>query len=216
MLTLVANSGQQAVTAVAGSDVDMIQNFESVVGGSGNDSITGNNLSNLISGGAGDDTLSGGSAGLDTLLGGLGNDQLILDVSQLANGSSVDGGAGTDIFRFATKASATSTNVTLGQLNTLLNSTETLDFTGTNNKINLAAIDLTSGSADRTSLAGIGGGAAVTVRYNASGANDQDTIGAVTGAAASDATGTAGTSGYTQNFYADAGKTQLLLTLIAA
>lgn len=191
-------SGDDTIVALGGDDT--------VNGGAGND---------ILDGGSGNDMLIGGG-GNDTLLGGLGNDTMILDVAQLASGSRADGGSGLDVFQFAAKASVTSTDVTLAQLDTLLDNTETLDFTGANNKINLAAIDLTAGSADRTALAGVGGGAAVTIRYNASGANDQDSFGAITGAAASDATGTAGTSGYTQNFYADAAKTQLLLSLIAA
>lgn len=208
------------VTVVTGTDVDTLLGIEGVIAGSGNDSILGNSANNTIDGGSGNDTLNGGVAGIDRLLGGLGNDTLILDLSQLGNGSTADGGASNDIFQFSASASVTTPTVTLAQLNTLLDNTETIDLTATNNRISLngsgGGIDLSAGSADRTALTGIGGGAAVTIRYNASGSNDQDTIGAVTGAAASDATGTAGTSGYTQNFYGDAAKTQLLLTLIAA
>jgi hypothetical protein len=52
------------------------------VGGSGNDTVTGNNDGDTLLGGAGNDTLDGGS-GNDTLIGGPGNDIL-------------DGGAGTN------------------------------------------------------------------------------------------------------------------------
>lgn len=193
------------------------------VAGSGNDTITGNAFSNDYAwSGDGNDSINGGGVGTDVFNAGAGNDTMILDVSQLANGSRADGGAGVDVFQFAVKATATSASATLADLNKLLDNTETLDFTGANNRINLTgsgtsgAIDLSAGSTDRTAFAEIGGGAAVTIRYNASGANDQDSFGAITGAAAMDETGTVGTSGYTQNYYADAAKTQLLLTLIAA
>ncbi|MFN9717319.1 MAG: M10 family metallopeptidase C-terminal domain-containing protein, partial [Planctomycetota bacterium] len=50
--------------------------FENVVGGSGNDSLTGNALANVLTGNAGNDTLSG-AAGNDALIGGLGNDNYV-------------------------------------------------------------------------------------------------------------------------------------------
>lgn len=206
------NGGPQTITAVAGSDVDVISAFEHVIGGAGADNITGNSTNNSITGGGGNDTLIGGG-GSDSLFGGLGDDMLVLDVTQLT-GSSVDGGVGIDTFQFAAKASATSANVTLSQLNTLLDNTERLDFTGANNQISMT-IDLANGSADRTALNGINSGQALSISYNVTGSNDIDSI-SVSNAAATDTTGTAGTAGYTQNYYADAAKTQLLLTLIAA
>jgi hypothetical protein len=47
--------------------------LENIVGSPGNDSLTGNDIQNLIDGGTGDDALDG-EAGNDTLIGGLGND----------------------------------------------------------------------------------------------------------------------------------------------
>ena len=64
---------------------------ESVVGGAGNDSLTGNPQANLLDGGAGDDAIDAG-AGNDTLAGGAGND--LIDGS--FGNDSVDGGAGND------------------------------------------------------------------------------------------------------------------------
>ena len=49
--------------------------FENIAGGSGNDTLTGNSLSNILVGNAGDDTLNGGGGG-DILIGGLGLDTL--------------------------------------------------------------------------------------------------------------------------------------------
>ncbi len=65
---------QTTVTAAAGTDPagDTIVNFESVSGGAGNDTLTGNSTSNTINGGAGDDVIAGGAGLIDTLIGGVG------------------------------------------------------------------------------------------------------------------------------------------------
>jgi Ca2+-binding RTX toxin-like protein len=57
-------------------DTDALIGFENVVGGAGDDTITGNSLANILTGAAGNDTLNGGG-GNDTLFGGDGNDLLI-------------------------------------------------------------------------------------------------------------------------------------------
>ncbi len=49
--------------------------IENVIGGSGNDILTGNSMSNVLVGGAGNDALNGGG-GRDILIGGLGLDTL--------------------------------------------------------------------------------------------------------------------------------------------
>ena len=49
--------------------------LENIVGGSGNDTLSGNSLANILVGNAGGDTLSG-SGGRDILIGGLGLDRL--------------------------------------------------------------------------------------------------------------------------------------------
>jgi Ca2+-binding RTX toxin-like protein len=79
-------------SGVAG-DIDTISNFEYVIGGAGNDSITGNEGGNRIEGGDGNDNLNGGRSGdklyggdgADFLTGGLGTDYL-------------DGGEGDNFF----------------------------------------------------------------------------------------------------------------------
>jgi Ca2+-binding RTX toxin-like protein len=60
--------------------------IENVIGGTGNDTLTGNARANYILGGDGNDTISGGD-GNDILEGGAGNDDLT-------------GGSGDDLFRF--------------------------------------------------------------------------------------------------------------------
>jgi serralysin len=86
-------------------DVDI----ENGIGGSGNDTLHGNDLANTLTGNAGADILNG-NGGDDTLFGGLGNDTL--------NGGdgndTLDGGAGADVlnggggFDIASYRSATS------------------------------------------------------------------------------------------------------------
>jgi Ca2+-binding RTX toxin-like protein len=58
-------------TGVAGG----VRDIENVTGGAGNDTLTGNAANNLLRGGAGNDSISGGG-GNDILLGGAGNDSL--------------------------------------------------------------------------------------------------------------------------------------------
>jgi len=74
---------------------DALINVQNVVGGAGNDTITGNGGNNTLAGGLGDDILIG-AAGDDTLVGGIGADTL--------NGQSghdtLTGGVGADTFKF--------------------------------------------------------------------------------------------------------------------
>jgi len=56
--------------------------IENAVGGSGDDTITGNQANNTLEGGAGKDTLTGG-AGDDVIDGGLGNDTAVFSGSRL-------------------------------------------------------------------------------------------------------------------------------------
>jgi len=75
--------------------------LENAFGGSGNDSLTGNEASNLLRGNDGNDTLTG-NGGNDILLGGLGNDVLkgISGLNLLFGGAGsdvLDGGSGGDL-----------------------------------------------------------------------------------------------------------------------
>lgn len=82
---------------VTGHGKDSFTSIENVLGGSGADLLTGNNLVNWLRGGLGADVLLG-LGGRDRLDGGAGNDRL-------TGGSSVDtliGGTGTDTCREAT------------------------------------------------------------------------------------------------------------------
>ena len=90
----VAGSGQ-------GSESDTVDNdIEDLLGGTGNDTLSGNALPNNIKGGAGDDTLWGGLAGtcaadVDNLDGEAGNDTFKMTaLTDCAD--TLTGGAGTD------------------------------------------------------------------------------------------------------------------------
>lgn len=96
--TTLNNTGTSNLTyRPSGANADttvILDGIENIVGTSGDDTITGNNQNNSLNGGAGNDTLDAGRAGgVDTLVGGAGDDNLIYH--SLAGGS-VNGGSGVD------------------------------------------------------------------------------------------------------------------------
>ena len=97
---LTVNLGAAAPIVVGGSgstdaNSDVLVSIENVTGGSGNDTITGNTVDNILNGGDGDDTLFG-QAGNDELNGGLGNDSL----TGGAENDIVNGGDGNDTIHY--------------------------------------------------------------------------------------------------------------------
>ena len=66
-----------SITAVSGSDVDTVRNFEGIIGGAGNDSFWGDSNNNYLAGGAGNDSFTDGN-GNDTIDGGTGIDTLYI------------------------------------------------------------------------------------------------------------------------------------------
>ena len=76
--------------------------FEDIVGGSGNDTLSGNSLANTLTGNAGHDTLTGGR-GNDALVGGLGDDTYVFGTATTAEADTVTEGksAGTDRLSFS-------------------------------------------------------------------------------------------------------------------
>ena len=95
-VTLTATGG-----TATGEGTDALTSIEGVIGGFGNDTITGNDAANHLVGGAGNDNISGG-LGNDTIEGGLGNDVM-------AGGT---GGIDTASFRGAT--TGVNVNLTTG------------------------------------------------------------------------------------------------------
>ena len=91
-----ADDGPAGERDTVGADV------EHILGGRGNDTLTGNGLANFINGNGGDDTIRGGG-GNDTLVGGLGRDRLFgesgndfLDARDGITDLVLDGGSGFD------------------------------------------------------------------------------------------------------------------------
>jgi len=122
-----------------------------VLGGNGNDVITGSTFSDTLDGGAGDDTLNGGT-GNDVLIGGLGADTLNGGTGDdtLIGGPAVDvetGGAGSDTFVFA-PGDLSGTPATMGG-----RVDQILDFTG--------AGTTGVGDQDSVDISAFGAGAAV-------------------------------------------------------
>ena len=83
--------------------------IENVIGGSGNDTITGNALGNNLNGGPGNDTLNG-ATGHDTLVGGHGNDSYTFAAAAAAGNNIISelGTSGVDTISFSSITSPTS------------------------------------------------------------------------------------------------------------
>lgn len=64
----------------SGAGTDTLTGIENLVGGNGNDTLTGNDFNNRLEGGTGGDTLTGGR-GADVLVGGAGSDSYFVDDS---------------------------------------------------------------------------------------------------------------------------------------
>jgi Ca2+-binding RTX toxin-like protein len=134
---------------VTGYGTDLIVGVENLTGGSGNDSLTGNTLSNVLVGGVGNDTLSGGD-GTDSLQGDAGNDRL-------------DGGVGSDtaIYTGSTGATVnlglTTAQVTGYGTDTLLNIENVFGTVGNDSLTGNSGGNLLSGGLGNDTLDGAGG-----------------------------------------------------------
>ena len=111
--SVVVNLATRTVDAGTRGGTDTITNFEVVVLGAGDDTFTGDGLSNTAFGGDGSDNLAGGS-GNDVLDGGAGDDTLMGATGDdtLTGGSgddTLDGGSGNDVL-----AAGTGENVVSG------------------------------------------------------------------------------------------------------
>ncbi|MFF5077892.1 calcium-binding protein [Actinoplanes sp. NPDC000266] len=131
-----------------------LTDVENIVGGRGNDSLTGNGAANRISGLAGNDVMTG-LAGNDTSLGGLGNDTAV--ALSVRDGRDVfSGGPGVDTTNYA--ARALPVNVTL---NNIANDGSAPEFdnnlTDVENVIGGRGSDNLVGSAAANRMFGLGG-----------------------------------------------------------
>ncbi len=129
-----------------GSGLDTLSKVENLIGSAFNDTLTGNDASNVLVGNAGNDTLAGWS-GADTMLGGVGNDTYLVEnagdvVFEKAN-------EGTD-----TVSSRLTYNLTANVENLILTGTTAVNGTGNalNNTMagNTAANQLNGGGGNDT------------------------------------------------------------------
>ena len=102
--------------------LDVLLGIENLTGGAGDDMLTGSKADNRLTGGAGDDTLAG-EAGADTLVGGLGDDvyqvDSALDVVTEAEGEGTD----TVVAQLSHTLGAQVENLTLAENAAALNGT---------------------------------------------------------------------------------------------
>jgi len=96
--------------------------IENAIGGSGNDTITGNSAANVLTGGGGNDTLNGlagddtlvGGTGNDTMVGGTGNDTYYVD--SLSDVVTENSGEGTDTVYVTVNGYTLAANVEIGRI----------------------------------------------------------------------------------------------------
>lgn len=95
----------------SGEQDDIHEDVENLIGGTVNDVLTGNSLANAITGGDGDDNISGGvgaascTADIDVLTGGAGNDSFKMGAIGDC-GDEIVGGAGTDTVDYQYRTAA--------------------------------------------------------------------------------------------------------------
>src|SRR5215510_5004418 len=96
--------------------------IENAIGGSGNDTITGNSAANVLTGNSGSDTLYGlggndtlnGGTGADSMIGGTGNDTYYVD--SLSDVVTESGGEGTDTVYATVSGYTLAANVEIGMI----------------------------------------------------------------------------------------------------
>ncbi len=134
--------------------------FENAIGGSGNDSLTGNSLANGLNGNNGQDVLNG-AAGSDTMAGGLGNDIYLFGVAYSFESDSLTeaANAGTDTLDFSSLTTAVTVNLALNQFqNSNKNRGITLSSASTfENALGGSGNDWLGGNSAANTLTGRGG-----------------------------------------------------------
>jgi serralysin len=103
---VVLNLGNSLVQAVHSNrtvKLNAASTFENTIGGSGNDTLTGNSLANALTGNSGNDRLTG-NGGNDSLSGGLNDDTYVFGLAAAIEADTVTEGtnAGTDTLSFST------------------------------------------------------------------------------------------------------------------
>lgn len=166
---LTLNGAATATVTVGGVAQGSVVRIENVIGGSGNDRLTGDGLANDLSGANGDDTLAG-AGGADDLFGGAGNDKLYGgDGDDTLGGSSGDdlleGGAGFDIANYngagalVIDLSLTGAQNTLGGgIDTLVDIEGVVGYFGADRLTGNGAANRLIGNFGADTLTGSGGG----------------------------------------------------------
>jgi Ca2+-binding RTX toxin-like protein len=126
----------QIVNSNLSLELSGASNFENVTGGAGNDLLTGNGAANVLVGGAGNDTLKGGD-GNDTLSGGAGDDSL-------------HGGNGNDVYSFASNTALGEDSLIEGSDSTA--GVDTLDFASTSTQTVTVHLGITGPQTVNTNL----------------------------------------------------------------
>ncbi|WP_397409912.1 peroxidase family protein [Polaromonas sp.] len=150
---------------------DTVNGVENFIGGTGNDTISGNGAANQLSGGVGNDTLSG-LAGLDTLNGGDGDDTL-------AGGTGADtltGELGADVFDYnATNESGVGA-AARDVVTDFLSGTDKLDFSTIDANTALLAFGNQAFSFNATAGAVFTGAAQLVYHYEVIGGQEYTVI----------------------------------------
>ncbi len=143
-VSVTLNGGTDAIVNVDGVEEDTLRNVENVIGGSGADALTGDDIANALTGGAGADSLNGAD-GNDTLRGG-------------ADADTLDGGAGSDVADYADK-----TQAVIATLNGAADATVTVNGVAEDTIRNIESItggssnDTLTGDSGANTLTGGGG-----------------------------------------------------------
>jgi Ca2+-binding RTX toxin-like protein len=145
-VTITLNSGGGGQASGGDAQGDSIGGFENVVGSLFADTITGNNLANMLAGLAGNDTLRG-MGGNDVLVGGVGADVL-------------DGGTGTDTADYST--SVNPVHLLLGGVSSG-GDAQGDTFISIEKFVGTAGADVFDGSASLTGFSADGGGGGDTM-----------------------------------------------------
>jgi Ca2+-binding RTX toxin-like protein len=113
-VSLADSTTQQAVHAGRSLKLSSSTAIEHLIGGSGDDLLTGNSLANTLVGNAGNNTLIG-LAGDDFLIGGVGDDLYVFDADTALGTDTISEGAnsGTDTIDFSQTSTGVSLNLSL-------------------------------------------------------------------------------------------------------
>ena len=144
-LSLLSNTGMLGATNYA-----TLVSIENLIGGSGNDTITGNNSNNVLRGGLGNDSIDG-SGGVDKLYGEGGND--ILSIGFGGTGHLADGGAGNDTVDFS-YSSFDSWTISLVSNTAMIGATNYADLVSIENATGGGGNDSITGNTGANELSG--------------------------------------------------------------